>query len=399
MQPNNPQVQDGARHDREPLLTLAQRVLEGNPVLYTLRQRLIKEHEWFMAYAALPYAQLASLRNVLAPTPSGEPLSFDILVRHETRLTDLLAGITAIRNQFEGRYGRPLSHAEAMVIWEGGPDGPEGWGVENLVGGLVGPGCRNEVAELHSPKALDLACSHLLNLLLTGRVPSLTSDDATDGVFLPAPGGSGQGVDVVGTGQAERRPWSDDQTDIQTMHVSGGDFYWEKLYTGDPARLRCAICGEYAVCLDDMSWAEYRFTLPHSLPEGFAFHTGRCAFDSSIDEAPFGSWPDWDDYVFCDLIDAAELARRRSRLAVEELSELCVVYPKGIDAEDAQRVMIFTSPRGQRAYCLSDNEAAYISLLRDETEDAFELSILAALRPEPGLPTEHGGATDQRRDG
>lgn len=398
MQPNT-QVHDANEDNHEePLLTLAQRVLEGNPVLYTLRQRLINDHEMMMALSALPYAQLASLRNVLAPTPSGEPLSFAMMARHETRLIDLLTGVAAIRNQFEGRCGRSLSHAEAMVIWEGGPDGPEGWGVENLVGGLVGPGCRNEVAELHFPEALALATSHLLNLLLTG-VPSLTSDDATDGVSLPTPGASGQGADPVGTGQAEHGPRTDAQTTIRTTHVSGGDFYWEKLYTGDPAELRCAICGEGADSLDDMSWAEYRFTLPHSLPEGFAFHTGRCAFDSSIDAAPLASSPDWDDYVFCDLVDTAELARRRSRLAVEELRELCVVFPGGIDAEDAQRVMIFTSPRGQRAYCLSDNDEAYIRLLHDETEDPFERSILAALFPERGLAAERGEATDQQRDG
>ena len=163
------------------------------------------------------------------------------------------------------------------------------------------------------------------------------------------------------------------------MNVQNGDYRNEKVFTGNLDQLLCAICGERASSLHAMSWAKYRGTLPFEPPDGFAFHAGSCASGEFLDLSPRDTGPDWQDYLICELIDEQELARRRSRLDLEELRPVYSVSLRDDDSNELRHVLILQGRHDRHAYCLASDDEAYIRLISPETNDDFERAILGIL--------------------
>lgn len=159
--------------------------------------------------------------------------------------------------------------------------------------------------------------------------------------------------------------------------IRNGDFRDEKVFVGDITRERCAVCGKPAGPLGDMAWAEERYPPPGEVAEGFLHHR-RCAYGDLFEPYPHGTSLDWDDYRWAEVIDAEELAHRRSQFTLSDLRFVYRFAMTGDGATDTQDVTILRNERGTvLAYALTAEDDIYVRRLVPDTTDEFERDLLA----------------------
>ena len=161
--------------------------------------------------------------------------------------------------------------------------------------------------------------------------------------------------------------------------IQNGDFDYEKVFVGDITRERCAVCGKPAGPLGDMAWAEERYPPPGEVAEGFLHHR-RCEYGDLFEPYPHGTSLDWDNYGWVEVIDAEELARRRSRLTLSDLRCVHWFAIAGDAAADTREVTILRNERGTvLAYALTAEDDIYVRRLVPDTTDEFERDLLARI--------------------
>ena len=148
---------------------MARRFLQTKPELQELYRQRVLHHEACMYRifdGDVPSSHWGLLEDPPDPTPCGERIEWQMLVRHEKRLLALVEWTTCLRDHYaEANGSRSVPHADVGNVWFGVDASPMSEGIAWFVDDLVGPASSSMVAEVRTDEAHAVACEYLLALL------------------------------------------------------------------------------------------------------------------------------------------------------------------------------------------------------------------------------------------